>query len=503
MSKTSFSGAAINSGPALPNVADTPNGSLFFKTGASPGLYFFGFNPDANLALFGEQGVEAWNLVVDTSGVSPYVLKTGDTMTGILNGTAFRAGQGVPNTGDSSTNGFGFGADGDTGLFSVGSGALGTSVSLFLNGVERLQITSSAVTIGGATIWTSANDGAGSGLDADLLDSHDSTFYTNLANSTGILPTNRGGTGQTAVLTQGGVIYGSTPTAMASSVAGTAGFLLQSNSTSAPSWVDPGTLSVASAVTANTANSATTAATATLATKASTLAQGGGSGAAMTFSYSGQSGQPTWLWGTNDGVSMAVWNPSNFSVASATTAGSATSASTVPWSGVTGTPTTLAGYGITDSLTLSAANAAYLSKTVGTNIQDSGGGSRFFFTSGGSTQITAGGGTAVLDTSGNLTASGNVTAFSDIRLKRNLVQITGAVGMVGRLNGVNFERIIDGSLGTGLIAQEVQEVLPQAVVSDVDGILSVAYGNLAGLFVEAIKELKAEIESLKVQLAAK
>lgn len=68
------------------------------------------------------------------------------------------------------------------------------------------------------------------------------------------------------------------------------------------------------------------AATATLATKASTLAQGGGSGAGMTFNWSGQSGQPSWLWGSNDGTNIYVWNPSNFSVAYATTAGSAPAA---------------------------------------------------------------------------------------------------------------------------------------------------------------------------------
>jgi hypothetical protein len=59
------------------------------------------------------------------------------------------------------------------------------------------------------------------------------------------------------------------------------------------------------------------AASATLATKASTLSQGGGNGSAMTFNWAGQSGQPSWLWGSNDGVNIYVWNPSNFSVASA------------------------------------------------------------------------------------------------------------------------------------------------------------------------------------------
>lgn len=64
-------------------------------------------------------------------------------------------------------------------------------------------------------------------------------------------------------------------------------------------------------------------ATATLANKASTLSQGGANGTAMTFNWSGQSGQPTWLWGGNDGGSMFVYNPSNFSVNYSNTSGSA------------------------------------------------------------------------------------------------------------------------------------------------------------------------------------
>ena len=66
-----------------------------------------------------------------------------------------------------------------------------------------------------------------------------------------------------------------------------------------------------------------------IATKASTLAQNGGSGTGMTFNWSGQSGQPTWLWGGNDGTNHYVYNPSNFSVNYATTAGSAPASTTL------------------------------------------------------------------------------------------------------------------------------------------------------------------------------
>ena len=73
------------------------------------------------------------------------------------------------------------------------------------------------------------------------------------------------------------------------------------------------------------ATSATTSSNATLAAKATTLARAG-DGTAMTFNWSGQAGQPSWLWGGSDGVNMYVYNPSNFNVTSATTAGTVTTA---------------------------------------------------------------------------------------------------------------------------------------------------------------------------------
>lgn len=69
--------------------------------------------------------------------------------------------------------------------------------------------------------------------------------------------------------------------------------------------------------TAGTADSATTAGTATTAAK---LGRNGDTGTPMTFNWSGQGGQPSWLWGGNDGSNMYVYNPSNFSVNSANTA---------------------------------------------------------------------------------------------------------------------------------------------------------------------------------------
>ena len=109
-----------------------------------------------------------------------------------------------------------------------------------------------------------------------------------------------------------------------------------------------------------------------------------------------------------------------------------------------------------------------------------------------------------MDQSGNFTVAGNVTAYSDpsdIKLKQDIETIPDAVGKVKKLNGVTFTYKKDGKQSTGLIAQDVQAVLPQAVyeAKDFDGeeFLALNYGNLAGLLVEAIKEQQQQIEALK------
>jgi hypothetical protein len=58
----------------------------------------------------------------------------------------------------------------------------------------------------------------------------------------------------------------------------------------------------------------------------------------------------------------------------------------------------------------------------------------------------------------------------------------------------------DENRKTGLIAQEVNEVLPEAISTDTNGYYTIAYGNLAGLIIEAIKELKTEIDLIKTRV---
>lgn len=100
------------------------------------------------------------------------------------------------------------------------------------------------------------------------------------------------------------------------------------------------------------------------------------------------------------------------------------------------------------------------------------------------------------DTAGNFTAVGNVTAYSDARLKKNIKTVQEAVSIVKRLRGVFYDRVEDDKPGVGVIAQEIQEVLPQ-VVNEGSGVLSVAYGNISGVLIEALKELDARLAKLE------
>jgi len=100
---------------------------------------------------------------------------------------------------------------------------------------------------------------------------------------------------------------------------------------------------------------------------------------------------------------------------------------------------------------------------------------------------------------GTMTASGNVTAYSDEKLKDNIEPIENPIEKVKGINGVTFNRNdIEGNpRQTGVIAQEVETVLPEVVETDEKGIKTVSYGNMVGLLIEAIKEQQNEIERLR------
>lgn len=107
--------------------------------------------------------------------------------------------------------------------------------------------------------------------------------------------------------------------------------------------------------------------------------------------------------------------------------------------------------------------------------------------------------TGSISVSGSITATGDITAYSDARLKADVETITGALDRVRKLRGVTFSRRDTGNRGVGLIAQELALIVPEAVMTHEDGLLSVAYGNLVAVLIEAVKDLADKVERLEAQ----
>jgi len=221
---------------------------------------------------------------------------------------------------------------------------------------------------------------------------------------------------------------------------------------------------------------------------------------------------------------------------SATTANSANGASTIvardangSFTANVGTFTSVSGNGVA----LTAINASNISSgTVATARLASGTANSSTYLRGDSTWATVTSGIALTDdtstnatryvlltsaTSGTITtanvssskltynpSTGNLSATihhssSDERLKTDIQPIPNALVKISQINGVTYLRTDTPETvrHTGVIAQEVEAVLPEVVATGLDGYKVVAYGNMIGLLVEAIKELKAEVDALK------
>ena len=123
--------------------------------------------------------------------------------------------------------------------------------------------------------------------------------------------------------------------------------------------------------------------------------------------------------------------------------------------------------------------------------------------------LTLGGGSMILfrtatnnvgniDSSGNLTINGTIDSASDLRLKTNVTTIDKALDKVLHLRGVEFDRIDIEDRQIGVIAQEVEKIIPEVVHGDDPK--TVSYGNLVGLLIEAIKEQNFEINKMKKEI---
>ena len=102
----------------------------------------------------------------------------------------------------------------------------------------------------------------------------------------------------------------------------------------------------------------------------------------------------------------------------------------------------------------------------------------------------------------DILAKGNITAYSDGRYKTNIKVIDNAVDKVKQIRGVTYDMTDDSENRryAGVIAQEVKAVLPEVVLGSEEDRYSVAYGNMVGLLIEAIKEQQTQIEALTSEI---
>ena len=94
----------------------------------------------------------------------------------------------------------------------------------------------------------------------------------------------------------------------------------------------------------------------------------------------------------------------------------------------------------------------------------------------------------------SVTATGNITAYSDATLKTEIHTINDALGIVGKLRGVNYKWLSNGQEDIGVIAQEVQQVVPEVIKETEDGIKTVDYGRLVSVLINAVNELNEKLD---------
>ena len=267
-------------------------------------------------------------------------------------------------------------------------------------------------------------------------------------------------------------------------------------------------------------------------------------GGDLNFYWSGQGGQPTWLWGGTDGVNMYVYNPSNFSVSYAATAGSA------PANGGTSSAVTINYNNDSNStyqMLWGSGNSVYGTGGIYCNPSTDYlyAGSFYtgnWFRSSGDTgwySESYGGGIYMVDTTwvrtynsksiytaGELAAAGNVTAYySDERLKTNLGNIEGALSKLTKLNGFRYQNNeLAKSFGyktdkvqLGVSAQEVEVLFPEVVTlapfdmethketgeitsKSGENYKTVAYDKLVPVLIEALKECAVHLDQQEARI---
>lgn len=101
----------------------------------------------------------------------------------------------------------------------------------------------------------------------------------------------------------------------------------------------------------------------------------------------------------------------------------------------------------------------------------------------------------------NLYISGTVLTPSDSNIKSNIKKINNSIEKISNINGYTYTRIDTGKNETGLLAQEVIEILPEVInYNDITKLYNISYGNLCGLLIEGIKDLNERIKKLEKKM---
>lgn len=102
-----------------------------------------------------------------------------------------------------------------------------------------------------------------------------------------------------------------------------------------------------------------------------------------------------------------------------------------------------------------------------------------------------------VNVAGTIYASQNITAFSDRRLKENLIKIAGALDSIDEITGYHFDWKEKKTSDVGIIADEIEKIIPEAVFEHPGGYQVVDYTKIIPLLIEGIKELRLEVKELK------
>ena len=103
----------------------------------------------------------------------------------------------------------------------------------------------------------------------------------------------------------------------------------------------------------------------------------------------------------------------------------------------------------------------------------------------------------------NIYLSGTLLSISDCNLKTNIQKIENPLKKIQSISGYTYTRTDTGNMETGLIAQEVLNILPEVISYNLNNNYTISYGNMCGILVECIKELNEKINVLETKLKTK